>query len=177
MINLKLDTQALENLMKGDDGKIKLELQQAVVEEFSRRHIKAIVNDEVFRLHADTIREESMKNLSSMFGEWKGNYGNKKLELNPQMKEIIQLQAKATVSYELDQVEEHVRKIYTDTANQIKSKYEEKLKTLESHLEHYTSQLESHVEKAKEKLLTEQVDGIIRTHLKSILSETFATSN
>lgn len=31
MIGLKLDTKALENLLKEDDGTIKLELQQAVI--------------------------------------------------------------------------------------------------------------------------------------------------
>ncbi len=177
MMSIKLDTPALERLMQDDDGKIKLELQQAVVEEFSRRHIKAIVNDSVFRMHIDAVREEATRHTSALFGEWKGSYGSKKLELNPQMREMIQLQAKATVSHELDQVEEHVKNIYSEAAEKIKKEYDRKLISLESSLRRYCEDLENHVEKAKNELLTEKIDGIIRGHVKSILAESFAVNN
>lgn len=176
MMSLKLDTPALERLMQGDDGKIKLELQQAVVEEFSRRHIKSIVNDSVFRNHIDSIREESSKHLESLFGEWKGSWGNKKLELNPQIRDMIQLQAKTAVTYELDQVEAHVQQIYKEAAEKIKSRYEQKLETLNGRLDHYLNELEVHTDKIKAQLITEKVDGVLRSHIKSILAESFATA-
>lgn len=173
MMSIKLDTNALSNLMKDDDGTIKLELQQAVIEEFSKRHIKSIVNDSAFRMHTQSVKEEAIKEIEGLFGEWKGSFNNKKLELNPQIKSMIQLQAKSAVTYELDKVEEHVRDIYKETAEQIKSQYERKTKQIQKRLDEYLMHLEEETEKIRSQIITEKVDGVLRNHIKSILAESF----
>ena len=82
MMTLKLDTGALQSLMTEDDGNMKLELQQAVIEEFSRRHIKAIANNVDFK-HMIKQTEDTMKSeIEKLFGDWTGSYSNKKFVLN-----------------------------------------------------------------------------------------------
>lgn len=172
-MEIKLDTNALENLLTGDDGKIKLKLQQSVIEEFGRRHIKAFVNDGAFGNQINTIKAEAVKDIESMFGEWKGNYSTKKFVLNQQIKDMVKLQAKTAVTYELDKVETHVEDIYKETARKIKSEYDKKAEKIETDLANYLEHLEEEAEVVKAKLITKEVDGILRDHIKSILAESF----
>lgn len=174
MMSMKLDTAALERLMDSDNGQeIKLELQQAVIEEFGRRHIKAFANDGEFKKHVDIAKKEAIKDIEQMFGEWKGSYNSKKFVLNPQISSMVKLQAKTAVTYELDKVEDYVSEIYKETAKSIKDTYELKVIKLQKDLDKYAEHLEDQVETIKSQLLTDQVDGILRQHVKSILSETF----
>ena len=172
-MEIKLDTNALEKLLTDDDGKIKLKLQQAVIEEFGRRHIKAFVNDGAFGSQIEVIKKEAIKDIEAMFGEWQGNYSTKKFVLNKQIKDMIQMQAKTAVTYELDKVETYVEDLYKETARKIKTEYEEKASKIEDDLTRYLDHLEEETEKVKSKLITAEVDGILRNHIKSILAESF----
>lgn len=174
MMSIKLDTKALENLLKEDDGTIKLELQQAVIEEFGRRHIKAFVNEGAFADQIKVIKQEAIKDIESMFGEWKGSYSSKKFELNSQIKDMVKLQAKTAVTYELDNVQTYVEELYKKTAHKIQTDYEAKVEKINKDLANYLNHLEDEAEKIKSKLITEEVDGILRRHIKSILAESFA---
>ncbi len=175
MMSMKLDTAALERLMDSDNGQeIKLELQQAVIEEFGRRHIKAFANDGEFKKHVDIAKKEAIKDIESMFGEWKGSYNSKRFELNSQISSMVKLQAKTAVTYELDKVENYVADLYTETAARIKEEYELKSLKLQKDLEKYSQHLEEEVETIKAQLLTDKVDGILRNHVKNILAETFS---
>lgn len=173
-MELKLDTNALEKLLTGDDGKIKLKLQQAVVEEFGRRHIKAFVNDGAFGDQIKTIKQEAIKDIEAMFGEWQGNYSTKKFVLNKQIKDMVQMQAKTAVTYELDKVETYVEDLYKETARKIQTEYTKRAEKIETDLANYLNHLEDEAEKVKAKLITEEVDGILRNHIKSILAESFS---
>ena len=175
-MELKLDTKALEKLLTDDDGKVKLKLQQAVVENFGKRHIKAFVNEGAFGEQIRVIKQEAIKEIEGMFGEWKGSYGNKRFELNSQIKDMVKLQAKTAVTYELDNVEKHVEEVYKKTANRIKTEYDDKATKIEADLANYLTHLEDEAEQIKAKLITEEVDGILRNHIKSILAESFAVS-
>lgn len=167
MMSIKLDTGALENLLKDDDGTIKLELQQAVLEEFSRRHIKSVINDHYFKAHIDAVSKEAVKEVEKLFGEWKGSYSKKQLELNPQIKDMVKLQAKTAVTHELDQVENHVREIYRDTAKKIRVDYTKKAKDLQETLNYQVKEI-------FEGMIDNSFDNVLRNHIKSIMAETFA---
>lgn len=171
---LKLDTNALERLMKEDDGSIKLELQQSVIEEFGRRHIKAFINDGAFGNQIKQIKNEAIKEIELMIGTWKDSYSTKSnFELHPTIRNMITLQAKSAVTYELDKVEEHVQSLYEQTSNRIKLEYEDRTKKIEGDLKNYLTHLEDEAEKIKSKLITAEVDNILRNHIKSILAESF----
>lgn len=174
MMSIKLDTRALENLLQDDDGTIKLELQQSVVEEFSRRHIKSILNDRFFDTKMTQLKREAGGNIEKLFGNWITNSAKRKFELNPQIKDMIRLQSKTAVTTELDRVEEHVKEIYKDAANRIKERYESRMKAMERNFKNYAEQLEKETETVRAQLVTDKVDVILRDHIKDILAETFA---
>lgn len=178
MIALKLDTNALDRLMQDDDGKIKLELQQAVMEEFGRRHIKAFANDGPFREQLENVKKEAIDEVEKKFGKWEsGGYrSDKSFRLHQTIKDAIQLHAKTVVTYELDEAEKHVAEIYKKTSQEIKDRYEKKVSFINADLEKYLVHLEEQTEQVKARLLTKQVDGIIRDHIKSILAESFAVT-
>jgi len=179
MLAIKLDTNALDRLMQDDDGRIKLELQQAVMEEFGRRHIKAFANDGPFREQLENVKKEVIDEIESKFGKWERTSGysaKKKFVLNQQIKDAIQLHAKTVVTYELDEAEKHVAEIYKKAAARIKEESERKYAAINRDLEKYTTHLEKEAERVKALLLTEQVDGILRDHIKTILAESFAVT-
>ena len=180
MIGLKLDTKALENLLKEDDGTIKLELQQAVIEEFCKRHIKlgSLGSDAIFKNMIKTIKDETVNEIESLFGEWvKITYSTQKFELNEQIKNMIKLQAKTAVTHELDKVENNVRDLYIETAAKISNVYNSKLQELQNNFSTYLVELENEIEKMKKTLITNEIDGIMRKHLKSILKESFSLND
>ena len=177
MIGLKLDTKALENLLKEDDGTIKLELQQADIEEFCKRHIKlgSLGSDAIFKNMIKTIKDETVNEIESLFGEWvKITYSTQKFELNDQIKNMIKLQAKTAVTHELDKVENNVRDLYIETAAKISNEYNSKLQELQNNFFFFFFELENEIEKMKKTLITNEIDGIMRKHLKSILKESFS---
>jgi len=180
MIGLKLDTKALENLLKEDDGTIKLELQQAVIEEFCKRHIKlgSLGSDAIFKNMIKTIKDETLNEIESLFGEWvKITYSTQKFELNDQIKNMIKLQAKTAVTHELDKVENNVIDLYIETAAKISNEYNSKLQELQNNFSTYLVELENEIEKMKKTLITNEIDGIMRKHLKSILKESFSLND
>ena len=180
MIGLKLDTKALENLLKEDDGTIKLELQQAVIEEFCKRHIKlgSLGSDAIFKNMIKTIKDETVNEIESLFGEWvKITYSTQKFELNDQIKNMITLQAKTAVTHELDKVENNVIDLYIETATKISNEYNSKLQELQNNFSTYLVELENEIEKMKKTLITNEIDGIMRKHLKSILKESFSLND
>ena len=180
MIGLKLDTKALENLLKEDDGTIKLELQQAVIEEFCKRHIKlgSLGSDAIFKNMIKTIKDETVNEIESLFGEWvKITYSTQKFELNDQIKNMITLQAKTAVTHELDKVENNVRDLYIETATKISNEYNSKLQELQNNFSTYLVELENEIEKMKKTLITNEIDGIMRKHLKSILKDSFSLND
>lgn len=180
MIGLKLDTKALENLLKEDDGTIKLELQQAVIEEFCKRHIKlgSLGSDAIFKNMIKTIKDETVNEIESLFGEWvKITYSTQKFELNDQIKNMIKLQAKTAVTHELDKVENNVRDLYIEMAAKISNEYNSKLQELQNNFSTYLVELENEIEKMKKTLITNEIDGIMRKHLKSILKESFSLND
>ena len=180
MIGLKLDTKALENLLKEDDGTIKLELQQAVIEEFCKRHIKlgSLGSDAIFKNMIKTIKDETVNEIESLFGEWvKITYSTQKFELNDQIKNMIKLQAKTAVTHELDKVENNVIDLYIETAAKISNEYNSKLQELQNNFSTYLVELENEIEKMKKTLITNEIDGIMRKHLKSILKESFSLND
>ena len=180
MIGLKLDTKALENLLKEDDGTIKLELQQAVIEEFCKRHIKlgSLGSDAIFKNMIKTIKDETVNEIESLFGEWvKITYSTQKFELNDQIKNMIKLQAKTAVTHELDKVENNVRDLYIETAAKISNEYNSKLQELQNNFSTYLVELENEIEKMKKTLITHEIDGIMRKHLKSILKDSFSLND
>ena len=177
MIGLKLDTKALENLLKEDDGTIKLELQQAVIEEFCKRHIK-LGSDAIFKNMINTIKDETINEIESLFGEWvKITYSTQKFELNDQIKNMITLQAKTAVTHELDKVENNVIDLYIETAAKISNEYNSKLQELQNNFSTYLVELENEIEKMKKTLITNEIDGIMRKHLKSILKDSFSLND
>lgn len=177
MIGLKLDTKALENLLKEDDGTIKLELQQAVIEEFCKRHIK-LGSDAIFKNMINNIKDETINEIESLFGEWvKITYSTQKFELNDQIKNMITLQAKTAVTHELDKVENNVIDLYIETATKISNEYNSKLQELQNNFSTYLVELENEIEKMKKTLITNEIDGIMRKHLKSILKESFSLND
>lgn len=174
MMELKLDTNALERLLTNDDGEIKLKLQQSVIEEFGRRHIKAFANDDEFKKYIDIAKKEAVRDIESMFGEWKGSYNSKRFELNQEISSMVKLQAKTAVTYELDNVEQYVSDLYKQTAEKIKEEYDLKAIQLEKDLDRFTEHLENEVETIKAQLITDQIDTVLRNHIKNILAETFS---
>ncbi len=173
-MRLQLNTAALERLLEGEDGKaIKLDLQQSVIEEFGRRHIKAFANDGEFAKHINIAKDEAIKDIESMFGEWTGSYSSKKFKLNRPIQDMIKLQAKTAVTYELDKVEGIVSDLYSDTAKSIQEQHELHTLKIQKQLDKYLENMESEVESIKAQLLTTQIDDILRAHIKSILSESF----
>lgn len=176
MIQLKLDAKALENLLKEDDGTIKVELQQSVIEEFGRRHIKAFANNKAFADIVDIAKQETMNEIENMFGVWKGTYSSKKFELNSQIKDMIKLQAKSSVTYELDKVETYVGDIYSKLALDLKTSFDLKVDKLKQDYTDYLESLENEIENMKSKLITSEIDKILRTHIKTIMYETFVLS-
>lgn len=171
-----MDTKALERLMTEDDGQIKLELQQSIIEEFSRRHIKAIANNSDLKNMFENVKKETLIETEKLFGEWKGSYNTKKFELNPQIKDMIRLQCKTAVTYELDKAESYVEELYKATAEKMKKQHEENIVKLNEKLENYSAHLMVETDRIKDSLLSDECDHIIRSRLKEILAESFGAT-
>lgn len=62
---LQLDAPALERLL-GGNTKLELELRQTVVEEFARKHIKALVADQHFESSCQTAAESVKQELNQI---------------------------------------------------------------------------------------------------------------
>ena len=137
MMSIKLDTNALERLMSEDDGTIKLELQQAVIEEFSRRRIKAHINDGNFQKAIGTEIEKH-------FGTWiKGNYGRiDGFKFNPEIKKIFKEEADKILQSEISELRSYISASYKEAEAQLKN-----------NLAAYNAQLLKDTEKIKEQLL------------------------
>ena len=96
---------------------------------------------------------------------------------NDQIKNMIKLQAKTAVTHELDKVENNVRDLYIETAAKISNEYNSKLQELQNNFSTYLVELENEIEKMKKTLITNEIDGIMRKHLKSILKESFSLND
>ena len=90
---------------------------------------------------------------------------------------MIKLQAKTAVTHELDKVENNVRDLYIETAAKISNEYNSKLQELQNNFSTYLVELENEIEKMKKTLITNEIDGIMRKHLKSILKDSFSLND
>jgi actin-like ATPase involved in cell morphogenesis len=97
---LRLDAKALAELFKNDEGEVKLEVLQGVIDEFSRRHLKTLVNSSMFALTLDRLRREIKEELNQKIASeiatireevTSTTWGAKRLvfELRPELKQII----------------------------------------------------------------------------------------
>ena len=85
---------ALERLI-GGDSELEIELRQSVVEAFARKHLKVVVNSEVFKEAVDGIRASLEGEVGKVFGEelkriqGKFFYNAYPYELSPEWKKIV----------------------------------------------------------------------------------------
>lgn len=107
-IEFKLDTHAVETLFpEGTEARVKL--QQAVIEEFTRRHIKSMINGVVDDPYLTRVVEEAKTKLLSDYfiadkeSGWNKNY---KMMLTPKHKDAIQFDISRMVN---DQVQEALK--------------------------------------------------------------------
>ena len=75
VLSIKLDSKALEALFNAGGEEVKVQLQNAVVQEFAKKHLKPIVNSEAYIHHlrklqdiADTKFEQAIATVTKEVG-------------------------------------------------------------------------------------------------------------
>jgi hypothetical protein len=107
-----LDAKALERLI-GGDSEIEVELRNGVVQEFTRRHLKAVVNDQTFqkivsdetsklRLSCEAILEAEVYTTRTKPGPWGGKENVLKTELKKKLEEEASDMVRRVISKAID---------------------------------------------------------------------------
>ena len=86
---------------------------------------------------------------------------------------MIKLQSKTAVTYELDNVEDYVQEVYEKISKDHKERTDAHQKRVDEKLENYFQDIMAKVEETKARLLTEEMDFIIKERVKEILAESF----
>lgn len=85
--------QALERLIGGDTN-VEIEIRNNIVQEFAKKHLKALVNEGTIKAEADkldrALRLEVQNVLSSKFGTITGSHWNQTFTINPKCKSAIE---------------------------------------------------------------------------------------
>ena len=124
-ITLKLDAKALERVFCDDDGVIRLDIAQTIVEEFSKRHIKALASTDTIKEAINNVSRaveaEANSILKNEVGYFAGNWG-RDFKINPsfenQIKVVVERATRDIVNGMTDtllkQATEGVERYYKD---------------------------------------------------------------
>ena len=105
---IKLRTDDILELL-GDSPEVRLEVSSSIVQRFTERHLKALVNHELMKKVETRLRSSLKRQVESQIGKWiqiKSNYmqQGKQVELDPKMAEKIQQTAQSAVSAHVREV-------------------------------------------------------------------------
>jgi predicted metal-dependent phosphoesterase TrpH len=84
---------ALKELFAGADGEVELEIRQSIVEEFAKRHLKAIVNEPAYQAQVERLRidlaAQYAREVQAQIGQtkrvWTGSSHANTVEFTPEM--------------------------------------------------------------------------------------------
>lgn len=158
-LRLTLTTSALERLI-GGDTETELDLRQAVVAEFAKRHLGAILKSSEFQKaiedYKETIREEAAK----VFGEAKKDkpWESFKYELSSEVKDSIRTVAMEAFNQEM----EGVRKEMRERVSEVRDLAQERIKEA-------VSDIRKDLYTAVNKVVNEETRREIRVRIEKVL--------
>ena len=82
VLKIQLTRPALERLI-GDNPEIELSLRSQIVEEFTKRHIKAFMNDEAFKAVYTAWQDEIHQECRAAMEVWRKQFSDKAADTNP----------------------------------------------------------------------------------------------
>jgi hypothetical protein len=121
---MKLQINSLEALERliGGDSEVELEIRNNIVQEFTKKHLKALVNEGSIQKVANAIdkrlRDKAEEIIVDKFGIESGNYWNSKFTLNDT--------AKAALNDAADSAfRSHIIRLFAETERRMAERYSE----------------------------------------------------
>lgn len=159
-MKITLDAKALEAMI-GGDSEVEVELRNAIVQEFTKKYLKGIVNDKIIGTIEMQIRNEMtgnrsfIENVTNEYLKEKFNYEGSYWNKTPVIKEEYKTKIRSEVEIALG-------KVITETVEGYKQKLEEKLEYYKSY---YDKQLETkladYINEKANKIVAEKISAII----------------
>lgn len=170
-MKLVLDRSALDRLLLNDDGSIKLELRNSIIQAFASKHLRSVINDEFYQKHLQVlqnigeaiVKEEICEKVESNF------FGYTSINLKPHVKHKIVEEANTAVNKALEttfiELDEKVNKLIREY--DFESEIEKKINT---YIENLYSELFSQAAKYKlEDIIEQEINKRIKEKLSNLL--------
>lgn len=120
-MEIKLDMSAMNALFQeGTDARVRL--QQCVVEEFARRHIKGIANDYTIKQAIEKASASLKVEAAAEFGKVVKSYGTTTFEFTPEYKSKLQREYRQLILSELKpEISDWSALVYAEVKTQVLS--------------------------------------------------------
>ncbi len=162
-LRLTLTTAAVERLI-GGDTEVEMDLRQAIVAEFTRRHLGPLLNSPEFQKVVTAYNETIQAEAAKAFGELKRDksWGPFRYELAPEVQEAIRAASLDAIKDELAKVREEVRaevlKVREAAQERIKAQMDAVVATIRHDL--YA---------AVNKVINDELRGVVRVQIERVL--------
>ena len=101
---LQLNAKALERVI-GGDTEVEIGIRQAIVHEFSKRHLKGIIGEPALVKIADELRNDVKRAADKIYSDYFVNYSSAKgYELHSDIKKIITSEVKLYATQIVDDI-------------------------------------------------------------------------
>lgn len=135
MIKIQLDRDALLELFKTEEAQV--ELRNVVIQNFMKKHMKAICNDETYKKLISHVKDEADNYIKEeLFTKYNASFGSQvaKAQIREKYKDILNGIIETEVTHYVDA---KVKEALSKSVSDIDSKIEEKIDSyLESTIKH-----------------------------------------
>lgn len=85
-MKLQLDEKSITKIIESGGPEVALELRSAIVQSFANKHLKSVVNTEIFQEAVEKVKNIANDLLTAQIGKLEGNWHERYLSLTPEFK-------------------------------------------------------------------------------------------
>ena len=130
MVKIQLDHKALAALFETQGKDFEIELSRGVLETACRKHIKAILPEEVSK----TLKKVGNEFVKDEIAKEVGSYSAKVLQINPKIKERLETEMKRIVDKEISTLYGEIQKYFEECiereSESLKEYYDKKIEAI-----------------------------------------------
>ena len=158
MIKLQLNAEAINAVLASSGEEIKLELQSAIVQEFSGKYLKGVIQKE----HIDKLVTSIKKHINEQFGELGVQYYTG-IILNEKTKKAIEQYYKDNIDrYTMESLANN-----QDITKIIEASVKKALNNID---------FSKHIQKVYDDILKDEINNKVTTNIKDLLKNVNVTS-
>jgi hypothetical protein len=149
---IQLSYEDLMKLLADKDGEVSIEVKNTIIQNFTQRHLKVLVNHEAMKKVSDVLKAAVATEVAEQVGTQTSHY-NSKVKLVPEIKKLIQDSVRVAIN---DALEEAIAEAKQDIFNRLLSGIESRVNSAVS--VEVTNQVRKRVDeqlKKAQKALTE----------------------